>query len=167
MENVIIASGVRTPIGAYGGSLKDLHVTKYTSLVLNAALARIGLDPGQVDDVIMGQSYQNGECANGARMSLLEAGWPEEVPGVTLDRRCCSGLDAVFFGVMMTVNLMIGTITPPVGLSLFVAQEIAGISLEQICRSIVPFLLVEVGALLLITYVPDLVLFLPNLLWQK
>jgi acetyl-CoA C-acetyltransferase len=100
MENVIIASGVRTPIGAYGGSLKDLHVTKYTSLVLNAALARIGLDPGQVDDVIMGQSYQNGECANGARMSLLEAGWPEEVPGVTLDRRCCSGLDAVFFGVM-------------------------------------------------------------------
>jgi acetyl-CoA C-acetyltransferase len=48
----------------------------------------------------MGQSYQNGECANGARMALLEAGWPHEVPGVTLDRRCCSGLDAIFFGVM-------------------------------------------------------------------
>ncbi len=48
----------------------------------------------------MGQSYQNGECANGARMALLEAGWPTEVPGVTLDRRCCSGLDAIFFGVM-------------------------------------------------------------------
>jgi len=46
------------------------------------------------------QSYQSGECANGARMALLEAGWPVEVPGVTLDRRCCSGLDAVFFGVM-------------------------------------------------------------------
>jgi len=100
MENVIIASGVRTPIGAYGGSLKDLHVTKYTSQALNAVLERVSLDPGQVDDVIMGQSYQNGECANGARMALLEAGWPEGVPGVTLDRRCCSGLDAVFFGVM-------------------------------------------------------------------
>lgn len=100
MENVIIAGGVRTPIGVYGGSLKDLHVTKYTALVLNALLKSANLDPAQVDDVIMGQSYQNGECANGARMALLEAGWPEEVPGVTLDRRCCSGLDAVFFGVM-------------------------------------------------------------------
>ncbi|HIJ54904.1 MAG TPA: TRAP transporter large permease [Deltaproteobacteria bacterium] len=76
-------------------------------------------------------------------------------------------IDPVFFGVLMTVNLMIGTITPPVGLSLFVAQDIAGITLEQICRSIVPFFLVEVGTLLLITYVPDLVMFLPNLLWHK
>jgi acetyl-CoA C-acetyltransferase len=100
MENVIIAGGLRTPIGAYGGSMKDLHVTKYTGLVLNAVLEKLNLEPGQVDDVIMGQSYQSGECANGARMALLEAGWPEEVPGVTLDRRCCSGLDAVFFGVM-------------------------------------------------------------------
>jgi acetyl-CoA C-acetyltransferase len=48
----------------------------------------------------MAQSYQNGECANGARMALLEAGWPNEVPGVTIDRRCCSGLDALFWGVM-------------------------------------------------------------------
>lgn len=100
MENVVIVSGVRTPIGAYGGTLKDLHVTKYTALALNEAVKRAGVDPGQVDDVIMGQAYQNGECANGARMALLEAGWPEEIPGVTMDRRCCSGLDAVFFGVM-------------------------------------------------------------------
>jgi acetyl-CoA C-acetyltransferase len=100
MENVVIACGLRTPIGAYGGMLKDMHVTKYTGLVLNEILKKVKLDPGQVDDVIMGQSYQNGECANGARMALLDAGWPEEVPGVTLDRRCCSGLDAVFFGVM-------------------------------------------------------------------
>lgn len=100
MENVVIAGGVRTPIGAYGGTLKDLHVTKYTSVVLNEVVKRTRIEPAQVDDVIMGQSYQNGECANGARMALLEAGWPETVPGVTLDRRCCSGLDTVFFGVM-------------------------------------------------------------------
>jgi acetyl-CoA C-acetyltransferase len=100
METVVIVSGVRTPIGAYGGTLKDLHVTKYTGVALNEALKRANVAPRQVDDVIMGQSYQNGECANGARMALLEAGWPEEIPGVTLDRRCCSGLDAVFFGVM-------------------------------------------------------------------
>jgi acetyl-CoA acetyltransferase len=58
------------------------------SLVLNEAVKRAKTEPILVDDVIMAQSYQNGECANGARMALLEAGWPNEVPGVTLDRRC-------------------------------------------------------------------------------
>ena len=100
MKNVVIVTGVRTPIGRYGGSLRDVPVYKFTSLVLNEAVKRAKVEPAWVDDVIMGQSYQNGECANGARMALLEAGWPHEVPGVTLDRRCCSGLDAIFFGVM-------------------------------------------------------------------
>jgi acetyl-CoA C-acetyltransferase len=100
MENVVIVSGARTPIGAYGGSLKDLHVSQYTALVLNESVQRANVEPAQVDDVIMGQAYQNGECANGARMALLDAGWPDTVPAVTLDRRCCSGLDAIFFGVM-------------------------------------------------------------------
>ena len=100
MENVVIVAGVRTPIGGYGGSLRDLPVYKLGGLVLNESVKRVGLDPKEVDDVIMGQSYQNGECANGARMALLDAGWPTEVPGVTLDRRCCSGLDAICFGVM-------------------------------------------------------------------
>ena len=100
MEDVVIVSGVRTPIGRYGGSLRDVPVYKLASLVLNEAVKRAKIEPAWVDDVIMGQSYQNGECANGARMALLEAGWPNQVPGVTLDRRCCSGLDAIFFGVM-------------------------------------------------------------------
>ena len=100
MKNVVIVSGMRTPIGRYGGSMRDIPVYKFASLVLNAAIERAKIEPAWVDDVIMGQSYQNGECANGARMALLEAGWPHEVPGVTLDRRCCSGLDAIFFGVM-------------------------------------------------------------------
>jgi acetyl-CoA C-acetyltransferase len=100
MENVVIVSGVRTPIGSYGGSLRNLHVSQFCALVLIEAVKRIGIDPAAVEDVIMGQSYQNGECANGARLALLEADWPDSVPGITLDRRCCSGLDAVFFGVM-------------------------------------------------------------------
>ncbi len=100
MKDVVIVSGVRTPIGRYGGVLRDVPVYKFASPVLNEALRRAHIEPALVDDVIMGQSYQNGECANGARMALLEAGWPNEVPGVTLDRRCCSGLDAIFFGVM-------------------------------------------------------------------
>jgi acetyl-CoA C-acetyltransferase len=100
MEDVVIVSGARTPIGAYGGTLKGMHVTEYTASVLNGALEKAGIEPDHVDDVIMGQAYQNGECANGARMALLAAGWPESVPGIVVDRRCCSGLDAVFFGVM-------------------------------------------------------------------
>ena len=100
MKDIVIVSGVRTPIGRYGGALKDVPVYKLASLVLNEAAKRAGVKSSEVDDVIMAQSYQNGECANGARMAILDAGWPVEVPGVTLDRRCCSGLDAVFFGVM-------------------------------------------------------------------
>jgi acetyl-CoA C-acetyltransferase len=100
LKNVVIVSGVRTPIGRYGGILKDVPVYKLASLVLNEAVKKAKIDPALVDDVIMAQSYQNGECANGARMALLEAGWPNEVPGITIDRRCCSGLDAIFFGVM-------------------------------------------------------------------
>lgn len=76
------------------------------------------------------------------------------------------GIDPVFFGVLMTVNLMIGTITPPVGLSLYIAGGIAKISLEKISRAIAPFLLLEVAVLLLITYLPDIVLFLPRLFWK-
>jgi len=100
MEKVVIVSCVRTPIGSYGGTLKDVPVFRLGSIVFNEIVKRANIEPLQVDDVIMGQSYQNGECANSARMALLDAGWPEEVPGVTIDRRCCSGLDAIFFGAM-------------------------------------------------------------------
>ncbi len=100
MENVVILSCVRTPIGAYGGSLRDIPVYKLGAIVLQELVKRVKIDPAQVEDVIMGTSYQNGECANGARMAVLEAGWPDSVPGVVLDRRCCSGLEAIFFGAM-------------------------------------------------------------------
>jgi acetyl-CoA C-acetyltransferase len=68
--------------------------------VLNEAIRRAGIEPESVDEVVMGHAYQNGECANGARMALLEAGWPVSITGLVVDRRCCSGLDAVAMGVM-------------------------------------------------------------------
>jgi C4-dicarboxylate transporter DctM subunit len=77
------------------------------------------------------------------------------------------GIDPIFFGVMITVNLMIGTITPPVGLCLYVACGIADVRLEQISRTIIPFLLVEIAVLFLITYVPDLIMFLPGMFGPK
>ncbi|MCX5820000.1 MAG: acetyl-CoA C-acyltransferase [Deltaproteobacteria bacterium] len=100
MENVVILGCARTSIGGYGGALKNVPVYRLGSLVLAEAAKRAGIDPGMVDDVIMGSSYQNGECANGARMAVLDAGWPDTVPGVVLDRRCCSGLESIFYGAM-------------------------------------------------------------------
>jgi len=99
-DAVIIASAVRTPIGRYLGALSEVPAYQLGALVLNEVLKRAGVDPAAVDDVIMGQSYQNGESVNIARMSLLAAGWPVEVTGITLDRRCCSGLDSIRFGAM-------------------------------------------------------------------
>ncbi len=100
MEKVVVLSGVRTAIGSYGGALKDVPVYRLGGIVLAEAARRAKVDPSLIDDVIMGSSYQNGECANGARMAVLDAGWPDTVPGVVLDRRCCSGVDAVCFGAM-------------------------------------------------------------------
>jgi acetyl-CoA C-acetyltransferase len=95
MKEIVIVSAVRTPIGRYLGALKSVEAYDLAALVLNEAVKRIQLDPTLVDEVIMGQSYQNGEYVNVARMALLTAGWPESIPGVTIDRRCCTGLDVV------------------------------------------------------------------------
>jgi acetyl-CoA C-acetyltransferase len=82
------------------GMLKDIPAYDLGALVLNEAVKRTGLDPGQVDEVILGQAYQNGDYVNIARMSLLKAGWPESIPGITLDRRCCTGLDVICSAAM-------------------------------------------------------------------
>lgn len=100
MENVVILSGVRTPIGAFGGSMRSVPVYRLGALVLNEAVRRAGIQPAQVDEVIMGQSYQNGECANAGRFALLAAGWPDTIPAITIDRRCCSGVDSIIFGAL-------------------------------------------------------------------
>jgi acetyl-CoA C-acetyltransferase len=77
------------------GALKDVEAYDLASLVLNEVIKRVDLQPDQVDEVILGQSYQNGEYVNIARMGLLKAGWPETIPGITIDRRCCTGLDVI------------------------------------------------------------------------
>ena len=100
MKEAVIVSAVRTPVGRYMGALKDIQAFDLAAPVLNEVIKRAGLTPGQVDEVIMGQSYQNGEYVNIARMSLLIAGWPETVPGITFDRRCCTGLDVACFAAM-------------------------------------------------------------------
>jgi acetyl-CoA C-acetyltransferase len=95
MEDVVITSAVRTPIGAYCGALREIPVEKLAAAVLKEAIMRAKVLPEEVEDVVLGQSYPNGESPNLARVALLEAGWPVEIPGLTLDRRCCSGLQAI------------------------------------------------------------------------
>lgn len=101
MKEVVLVSAVRTPVGRYLGALKTVEAFELGALVLNAVLEKAGLGPDQVDEVVMGQAYQNGESVNVARMSLLKAGWPEEVPGITIDRRCCTGLDTVRYAAAL------------------------------------------------------------------
>ncbi|UCG07913.1 MAG: acetyl-CoA C-acyltransferase [Desulfobacterales bacterium] len=95
MKTPVIISAVRTPVGRYMGALKDIEAYDLASLVLDEAIKKAGLLPEQADEVIMGQCYQSGEYVNIARMALLKAGWPEKIPGITIDRRCCTGLDVV------------------------------------------------------------------------
>jgi len=100
MKEVVITSAVRTPIGAYCGMFREISVEKLAAMVMNAAVNKAGVKPAQVDDVVMSQAYANGEAPNLARRALLDAGWPVEIPGVTLDRRCCSGLQAIWDATM-------------------------------------------------------------------
>ena len=100
LKEVIIAGAVRTPVGNLGGSLRTIPAYDLAALVLNEVVKRARIAPSLVDEVIMAQNYQSGEYVNIARMSLLKAGWPVEVPALTVDRRCCGGFDAVCLAAM-------------------------------------------------------------------
>lgn len=100
MRNAVIVSCVRTPVGRYLGALREIPAYDLGAIVLNEVIKRAGIESSHVDEVILGQSYQNGEYVNIARMSLLKAGWPESIPGITIDRRCCTGLDVICFAAM-------------------------------------------------------------------
>jgi len=104
MHEVVIVSAVRTPVGRYMGALKTVEARELAARVLEAAVSRADIDPARVDQVILGQAYQNGESVNIARMGLLTAGWPESVAGTTVDSRCCTGLDVVRLGAAMIAS---------------------------------------------------------------
>jgi 3-oxoadipyl-CoA thiolase len=96
LHDAVIVDAVRTPIGKYGGSLKDVRPDDLAAHVLRALLERTGVDPTTIDDVFWGAANQAGEDnRNVARMAVLLAGLPIEVPGATVNRLCGSGLQAV------------------------------------------------------------------------
>ncbi|HOC06289.1 MAG TPA: acetyl-CoA C-acetyltransferase [Bacillota bacterium] len=95
MDKVVIASAVRTPIGNYGGSLKDISAVALGEIVYREAIRRAGLEPSQIDEVIMGNVLQGGQGQNPARQAALKAGLPEETTAMTINMVCGSGLRAV------------------------------------------------------------------------
>src|ERR1700675_1197777 len=96
MEEAVILSAVRTSIGRYGGSLKDVRPDDLAALAIAEAVRRARIDADSIEDVILGCANQAGEDnRNVARMALLLAGLPIEVAGQTVNRLCGSGLQAV------------------------------------------------------------------------
>jgi len=101
MRRVAIVSPVRTAVGTFGGTMKDVSAEDLASTVIKETLERSKLDPAKVDDVILGHGYPSGENPAIGRLALLKAGLPIEVPGYQLDRRCSSGLQAILNACMM------------------------------------------------------------------
>jgi acetyl-CoA acyltransferase len=104
MPTAVIVDAIRTPLGRRNGKLKNWHPVDLAAEVLGALVDRTGLDPALIDDVIMGCVMQVGEqAANIGRNAVLAAGWPDTVPGTTIDRQCGSSQQAAHFaaqGVM-------------------------------------------------------------------
>jgi acetyl-CoA acyltransferase len=105
MRDAVICAAVRTPVGKRDGGLSGVHPVDLSAHVLNALAERSGIDPAAVDDVYWGCVSQIGEQTyNVGRNAVLAAGWPESVPGTTIDRQCGSSQQAVAFAAASVVS---------------------------------------------------------------
>src|SRR3954453_7671531 len=98
MREAVICEPLRTPVGRYGGALKDVPTADLAATVVAELVSRTGVS--HVDDGILGQCYPNGEAPAIGRVAALDAGLPITVPGMQLDRRCGSGLQALVNAAM-------------------------------------------------------------------
>lgn len=101
MKDVVIASACRTAIGAFGATLKDSHAAKIASVTMKAAVERAGIDAELIDDVRFGCCMEPVDTLNVTRIAALLAGIPDNVPAVTINRVCISGMEAVLSGMAM------------------------------------------------------------------
>ncbi len=101
MKRAAVVCPLRTPTGAFGGSLRGVPVEELGATVARELVARTGIDPARIEDVVFAHSYANGEVPCTGRWVALQAGFPVEVAGMQLDRRCGSGLQAIATAAMM------------------------------------------------------------------
>src|SRR5260370_41157133 len=103
-HSVVVVAPVRTAIGTFGGSLKEIPAPNLGAVAIKAAVARAGLDPEEVGTVVMGNVVQAGAKMNPARQAAIHAGWPLSVPPTTVNRVCASGaraLAAAYHGLLL------------------------------------------------------------------
>jgi len=100
MRDVVICEPLRTPVGRYGGALRDVPAAELAATVIRGLLDRTGIDGDVVEDVLLGQCYGNSEAPAIGRVAALDAGLPVTTTGLQLDRRCGSGLQAIIYGAM-------------------------------------------------------------------
>ena len=101
MKDVVIASACRTAIGAFGGTLKDMHAATMASLTMQEAMKRAGIEPQMIDDVRYGCCMEPADALNVARVGALMAGIPDHITAVTINRVCTSSMEAVISGMAM------------------------------------------------------------------
>ncbi|MGZ4622812.1 MAG: acetyl-CoA C-acetyltransferase [Blastococcus sp.] len=104
MRDAVICEPLRTPVGGFGGSLRDVPVQDLASTVIRALMERSGLPPEAVEDVLLGHCYPTMEAPAIGRVAALDAGLPVTASGVQIDRRCGSGLQAVLYAAMQVLS---------------------------------------------------------------
>lgn len=95
MQDAVIVSGARTPVGRFGGAFKDVSAPDLGAEAIKAALERAGISPEQVEEVALGNALQAQEAGYAARLAALKAGIPQETPTIAVNRQCSSGLEAI------------------------------------------------------------------------
>ena len=101
MREVAIVSPVRTPVGRFGGTLRDIPAEDLGALVIRETVSRSGVDPERIDEVVLGHGYSSGENPAIGRLCAMKADLPLQVTGYQLDRRCSSGLQAILNAAML------------------------------------------------------------------
>jgi acetyl-CoA C-acetyltransferase len=95
MNDAVIVSGARTPVGRFGGAFKDVGAPDLGSFAIKAALERASISPDMVDEVVLGNAIQAAEAGYAARLAALKAGIPHDTPTIAINRQCSSGLEAI------------------------------------------------------------------------
>ena len=101
MNEVVLVSGARTPVGRFGGAFKDVSAPDLGAAAIKSALERANVQPDQVDEVVIGNALQATEAGYAARLSSLRAGIPDEVPTIAINRQCSSGLEAINMAALL------------------------------------------------------------------